>query len=166
MCGNNANPEALIFPEKYNMSHCLLLENMESLDECENLLKKTFEDLQCVEKVRKEQRQKLGICQCPPACESFQFDTYYSFTSWPSGSIHLDAAYQQIVQQNVIPFFNKSKLPVAQDLVAYFANESNKKEILNDFIKFTIYIKDLSVQEFEDVAYYGPVDLVSDIGKG
>ena len=79
MCGNNGNAEALIFPEKHNVSHCLLLENMESLPECEKLLQKTFDDLLCVERVRQEQRYKLGDCDCPLACQSFQFDTFYRF---------------------------------------------------------------------------------------
>ena len=47
----------------------------------------------------------------------------------------------------------------------YFADESNKKEILSNFVKLTVYIRDLSVEELEDVASYGAVDLVSDIGK-
>ncbi len=165
MCGYNGNADALIFPEKYNLSHCLLLENMESLQECENLFKKTFDDIMCVEKVRQEQRHKLADCYCPPACQSYEFDTHYSLTSWPSEGIHLNSAYRQIVQENVISFFNKSDLPVAKDLVKYFADESNKKEILSNFVKLTVYIRDLTVEEFEDVASYGPVDLVSDIGE-
>ena len=166
MCGYNGNAEALIFPEEYNVSHCLQMENMESLPECENLLQKTFNDILCVENVRKEQRHKLGDCDCPPACKSYLFDTFYSLTTWPSEGIHLDSAYKQVVQDNVIPFFNKSEYPVAKDLVKYFADESNKKEILSNFLKLTVYIRDLSVEELEDVASYGPVDLVSDIGKG
>ncbi len=166
MCGNNGNPEALIFPEKYNLSHCLRLGNMESLPECENLFKKMFDDLRCVENVREELRHELIDCDCPSACQSFLFSTYYSFTSWPSEGMRLNSAYRQIVQENVIPYFNNSKLPVAKDLVKYFADESNKKEILSNFLKLTVYIRDLSVDELEDVATYGPVDLVSDFGKG
>ena len=166
VCGNNGNAEALIFPKKYNVSHCLLLENMESLSECRGLLKKTFDDLTCVENAREEQRHKLGDCQCPPACESFEFNTFYSLTHWPSEGIHLNAAYRKVVQENVIPYFNNSKHPVEKDLVRYFADESNKKEIMSNFLKLTVYIRDLSVEELESVASYGPVDLVSDIGKG
>ncbi len=79
--------------------------------------------------------------------------------------VHLNSGYRQIVQEHVIPYFNKSQLPVAKDLVKYFADESNKREILGNFLKLTVYIKDLSVEEFKDVAMYGPVDLLSDIGK-
>ena len=165
MCGNNGNPDALIFPEKYNVSHCLLLENMESLPECEKLLQKTFDDLLCVEKVRKEQRRILGDCKCPSDCQTFLFDTDYSFTSWPSEGIHLNAAYRQVVQENVIPYFNKSDVPVVKNLAAYFTDESNKKAILSNFLKLTVYIRDLSVEEFEDVPLYKPVDLLSDIGN-
>ena len=79
----------------------------------------------------------------------------------------MDAAYKRIVLEKVVPFYKKRKQssPLAEDMVQYFSNISNRDDIMKNFVRFTVYIKDLTVQTSEQVPAYTELDLLSDIGE-
>ena len=52
-----------------------------------------------------------------------------------------------------------------QSLIDYFSDEKNKKDVMSNFVRLTVYIKDLTVETIEDVAGYSKIDLISDIGQ-
>ena len=178
MCGYTQHKDVIAFPEKYNRSHCFALENMTALPECEEIFKKLFDDLSCVRHVKeqlvkwKDKAHHIDMkCNCPDVCDSFKFDTAYSLAGWPAEGSSLDQAYKKIVLEKVIPYFQSKwnsshqDLSVANKMIKYLSNSSNKKEIMSNFLRLTVYIKDLAVETTEDLVGYSGVDLLSDIGK-
>ncbi len=185
MCGYTKHAKIIAFPEKYNKSHCFTRANMTSSKDCKVIFEKLFTDLLCVRKVT-EQYIKLtneNDCNCPEACDAFEFNTVYSLAEWPSSGQALEDAYRKIVIEKVIPYFksNQTKLctlvrcysahgnaeqnpMVAENLIKYLSNVKNKKEIMSNFLRLTVYIKQLAVETTEDVVGYTVVDLLSDIG--
>ncbi len=186
MCGYTEHAKIIAFPEKYNKSYCFSRVNMTSLKECKLIFEKLFNDLLCVRKVTQEyiKSKTENSCNCPEACDSFEFNTVYSLADWPSSGHGLDEAYRKIVLQKVIPYFNSNDTKVctpircysahgnirqnplvAGNLIKYLANFKNKKEIMSNFLRLTVYIKQLDVETTQDVVGYSLVDLLSDIGK-
>ncbi len=180
MCGYTDYAEMIAFPDKYNRSHCFSRENMTRLPECEQIFQTLFTDLLCVKRV-KERILKMKpdsermTCNCPDACDSFKFDTSYSLAGWPTDGPELEEAYRKIVLDTVMPYFqsyanngyNKSEqyLAVLNKVIKYFSDSTKKKEIMSNFLRLTVYIKDLAVETIEDVVGYSEVDLLSDIGQ-
>ncbi len=202
-CGFTKHADAIAFPEMHNVSHCLYAKNIVLLDECRELFEKMFNDIHCAKRVKIE-LAKRGYpsehkCDCPEACESISYDTEYSTAVWPGGP-ELDAAYDQLIKQRLIPLIEgKFGIPepgmanllmdfnlpewwllwpdisylrdiisqepwVKTQVVQYLSNPENKREILNDFVRITVYNKDLTVEVTQDVAEYTFVDILSDIG--
>ncbi len=188
LCGDVKNTDSIAFPDQHNLSHCLTAENMATQPECIRMLGKLMNDLQCMKRVKKQFVAQNGEgpkleCHCPEPCKSFRFDTIYSLASWPTEGPQLEAAYQELVVKKMIPFFmsNRSdyndtsnyyavnnilRTPwLSAKLIQYLSNANNKKDILSNFVRITVYIKDLTVETVQDVAEYSWVDLLSDIGK-
>ncbi len=176
MCGYTEYRHVIAFPHRYNRSHCFALENMTALPECEQIFKKLFNDLLCVKRVKEQfikRKNKTNDlkCNCPDVCDSFKFDTFYSLASWPGDGPFLDQAYKTIVLDKVIPYFQSKgnsshqDLSVANKMIKYLSDSSNKKEIMSNFLRLTVYIKDLAVETTEDLVGYSGVDLLSDIGR-
>ena len=179
-CGYTPYADVIAFPEKYNKSHCFVIENMMSFSECEQIFKKLFTDLVCVRRVR-ESFLKLTLnsskmrCNCPEPCEAFMFDTTYSLAAWPVDGPQLEESYRKIVLEEVIPFFkgfgdkkyktSSEYAAVLNNLIKYLSDSTKKKEIMSNFLRLTVYIKNLAVETIEDVVGYSEVDLLSDIGK-
>ncbi len=61
--------------------------------------------------------------------------------------------------------YEKYNTSVSRQLVEYFSNIENREEILQNFARFTLYVKDLTVQMTEEQPGYTELDLLSDIGK-
>ncbi len=193
-CGYPEKLDAVAFPERYNLSHCLNVINLASKPECQKLFGKMFRELQCLKGVKEhfvhldEQSEEIP-CHCPESCDSFSFETYYSLASWPGEGPEIEAAYQNLVLNKMINDFNDTgyyddllvpwwadenasdytgkifKDPwVSKRIIAYLSNPDNKKEILKDFTRVTVYVKDLTVETTEDVAEYPWESLLSDIG--
>ncbi len=95
------------------------------------------------------------------------YETFYSISQFPGTNLEVDAAYKRIVLEKVVPFYKNRKRtnPLADDMVQYFSNISNRDDIMKNFVRFTVYIKDLTVQTSEQVPAYTELDLLSDIGK-
>ena len=104
-------------------------------------------------------------CTCPPPCHSITFETYYSISQFPGMGPELGAAYQRIVQKKVIPYYKSLNGSLAAEALGYFSDTDNKEEIMKNFIRFTLYIKDLTVEIAQQVPAYGLLDLLSDMGK-
>ncbi len=195
-CGLIKQTDAVAFPEKHNVTHCLNASNLMSQPECLKVFGKMFHDLQCLERVKKQFIQMQGqrakeVCNCPEACDSYAFETYYSLASWPSEGPDLDDAYQQLVLDKMVDDFNSTgfnntnngrtdtdlywdvdyngnifKDPwVSRKIISYLTNPDNKREILKDFTRLTVYMKDLTVETTEDLADYPWESLLSDIGR-
>ncbi len=177
MCGYVEHPEWIAFPEQYNRSHCLYSENMTSLPECKEMFGKLFSDLLCVRQVKEtfqtqHPSKHKKTCNCPEACDSFKFDTFYSLAGWPGDGPELDEAYRKIVLENIIPHFKSfysmddsgQNPKVVKDVIDYLSDRSKKTEIMRNFIRLTVYIKDLAVETIQDVVGYSEMDLLSDIG--
>ncbi len=178
-CGSTEYADVIAFPEKYNKSHCFASENMTSLSECEEIFEKLFHDLLCVKRVKesfltfKHNSSKIK-CNCPESCDSFEFDTFYSLAAWPSDGPQLDEAYKRIVLEKFIPHY-KSKtggykksdqyLVALNNVINYLSDSTKKKEIMSNFVRLTVYIKDSAVETIEDIAAYSKVDLLSDFGQ-
>ncbi len=92
------------------------------------------------------------------------FFFHFSSVAWPGDGPYLNAAYHQIVENQVIPHYRNKNTTVGDKFVDYFSDANNKKEIMSNFLKLTVYIKDLAVETTEDVEGYSVLDLVSDIG--
>ncbi len=169
-CGYIENVNDLTFQ---NASHCLKIENIMNLPECA-FIRKMMDDLACLHRFRtiyRTYKGKLMNCNCPEACNSFEFTTDYSTASWPTNGPQLDAAYNEIVKQQLIQKLKKQNAlrkphtRLTRKVIDYFSDESKKREIMSNFVRVTVYIKDLTVETIEDVAGYTEVDLISDIGK-
>ncbi len=169
-CGYIEDPDVLIFQ---NTSHCLNIGNIANHKECHSV-RKMLDDLACLSRFKnifKMYKGNIKNCDCPEACNSFEFTTEYSTSSWPTNGPQLDAAYREIVEQTLIPELLKERsrkklsLPLTQKIINYFSDQKNKREIMSNFVRVTVYIKDLTVETIEDVVGYSEVDLISDIGK-
>ncbi len=93
------------------------------------------------------------------------YDTSYSVSRFPGTNLELDAAYKRIVLDRVIPYYKNHNTSLSQDMVTYFSNMKDRQNIMKNFLRFTLYIKDLTVQISEQVPAYTELDLLSDIGK-
>ena len=190
-CGNVENKRLLAYPEEYNKSHCFEVENMVSLEECRRIFVGTFQDLLCVQRMkskhmRQKERSKMpsnidnNKCNCPEPCKYFSFNTFYSLAKWPINGPELDAAYEQLVTNILIPYIQSNasvnasdshyetmlKHPLVREKVLqYLSNENNKREILSHYLRMTVYIKDLTIETIEDVEGYSMIDLISDVGE-
>ncbi len=185
VCGHLDNPELLVYPEEYNGSHCLQLENMVLREECRAFYEKLFHDLVCVQKMKRNymslQEGSNGMdhkCQCPEPCEYFSFNTFYSLAKWPSEGPELDVAYHELIVKKIFPRIQGNNTTpkshydiilqhpiIKEKLVEYLSNKENKKEILSHFQRLTVYVKDLTIETIEDIEGYSRLDLISDIGK-
>ena len=196
-CGHTDNADAIAFPEKHNVSHCLIIQNLLAKSECRDTFGKLLRDLECLKRVKQQfVHLKEKLCQCPEACDSFDFEIFYSLANWPSDGPELEAAYQQLIVDKMVKDFNEStqqkqdsvtvpdtwwtlingtfpdyyydifKDPwLKKTILAYLLNPANRREILKDFTRLTIYVKDLTVETTEDVPGYPWESLLSDIGK-
>ena len=77
----------------------------------------------------------------------------------------LGAAYQRIVQKKVLPYYKNINGSLAAEAYKYFSNVGNKEEIMKNFMRFTMYIKDLTVEIAQQEPAYTELDLLSDMGK-
>ena len=169
MCGYSEHTDVLTFPEKYNMQHCLSAENMTSLPECRELLGKLFGDLECLKTVKSwhltQNNSKSYNCKCPPSCHSISYNLDYGNSQWPGNGPELDSAYEKIVKRKIIPYFEKQNSSLAEAPLRYFSQWDNRQNIMRNFVRITLYIKDLTVQTTQQVEAYTALDLLSDIGK-
>ena len=201
-CGYSENSDVIAFPEKYNATDCVNPQYLFSNQICEKTFRKVIDDLICLKKIKKKfAHWKMEgddeLCQCPEACDSFSFETYYSLANWPNEGAELEAAYQELVLGKMVEGYQhgeqkhgNKKTPwwmhryfegpeldsyaetifqdtlLSKKIIKYLSNPQNKVEILKDFIRLTIYIKDLTVETTQDVAEYPWESLLSDIGKG
>ena len=169
LCGYLENTEALTFPERYNMQHCLSAENMTSLSECKEFLGKLFGDLECLKRVKSwhltQNSSESYHCKCPPNCHSISYNLDYGNSQWPGNGPELDSAYQKIVKRKIIPYFEKQNSSISQAPLKYFSQWDNRQEIMKNFVRVTLYIKDLTVQTTQQVEAYTALDLLSDIGE-
>ena len=77
----------------------------------------------------------------------------------------MDSAYRKIVLEKVVPYYKKLNTTLSLEMVDYFANVKDRTEIMKNFLRFTLYIKDLTVQMSQQVQAYSVLDLLSDIGR-
>ncbi len=89
----------------------------------------------------------------------------FSISRYPAHGPDLDAAYKNIVMDKVIPMYEKYNTSVTRQLVEYFSEIENREEIMQNFARFTLYVKDLTVQMTEEHPGYTELDLLSDIGE-
>ena len=169
VCGY-VESERLSNSEKYGKGGCWEMENIMN-DDCKNILDKLFSDLKCVRRVLEmednvpKEDEKNFDCECPVPCFSREYKTTISTSRWPSAGPELDAAYQSIVKDTVIPYFQQLNTSLADGSIGYLSDEKNRYEIMENFARVTVYIKSMRVQRVEQVKAYTVVDLISDIGK-
>ncbi len=168
LCGFTNTSHQIIFPHVHNLSHCFDRENL-MLPECKDIFTKLFQDIECIQRVKtlhmNHASEDVYKCHCPPPCLGITFDSDYSLAAWPSPGFELNSAYAKIVEEKVIPHFKKDNLTLAKELVDYFSNKDNKEEVMRNFARFTVYIKDLTVLTSQQVPAYSELDLLSDIGE-
>ena len=169
LCGYSEHTDVLTFPERYNMQHCLSAENMTSLPECRELLGKLFGDLECLKMVKSwhltQNNSERYDCKCPPSCHSISYNLDYGNSQWPGNGPELDSAYEKIVKKKIIPYFERQNSSLAEAPLRYFAQWDNRQNIMRNFVRITLYIKDLTVQTTQQVEAYTALDLLSDIGE-
>ncbi len=103
-------------------------------------------------------------CSCTPSCRSIKYDVSYGASTWPGEGPELWASYDKIVKQKVIPYYKQLNSTMAEHAVRYFERSENARDIMRNFVRLTVYIKDLTVHTTEQVPAYSTVDLLSDIG--
>ncbi len=157
--------EKLYYPGDWD--HCFTTEYLET-DEC-SFLHKLFEDLTCMKKIKtkyaEEEHETGSECDCPPACDTFEYDLTISQSEWPSPGPELDAAYNKLVWEGISYEFYESDLSTDQLAYEYLTNQSNRQAIMKNFVRVVVYNQDLALELIEEVEAYGVLDLVSDIGK-
>ncbi len=104
-------------------------------------------------------------CSCTPSCRSIKYDISYGASTWPAEGPELQASYDKIVRQKVIPYYKRLNSSLAEHAVRYFEKAENAQAIMKNFVRLTVYIKDLTVQTTAQVPAYSTVDLLSDIGE-
>ena len=105
-------------------------------------------------------------CQCTPSCHFIKYDVHYGSSAWPADGPELQASYDKIVRQKVIPYLREQNTSLADISMNYFTNIKEKRSIMRrNFVRVTVYIKDLTVSKTEQVAAYSELDLLSDIGR-
>ncbi len=173
LCGYSDN-DVLYNPQKLSKQMCFLSEHKESIlkQTCDPSIRKLFQDLKCVQDVLAaptDTPQSSGEdavnCDCPMACHFRSYDTSIGTSKWPSLGPELDAAYETIVMDKVIPYLKQLNSTLTQKPIQYLSKRDNKAEIMQNFARVTIYIKNLKVDRIEQVAAYTALDLVSDIGE-
>ena len=103
-------------------------------------------------------------CACPPACNETQYQTSYSMSSWPAKGPELNFAYEAIVKDTVMPFLQEINTTEAGQFYDYYSNESNKDEIMSNFVKVTLYYQSLSVTRTIQIKVYSIVDILCHVG--
>ena len=130
LCGH-INSEILANPEKYGIDGCFKLENVLN-EECKSMLGKLFADLKCVRGVLEmqdnipEEDEKNFDCNCPVPCTSKEYKTTVSTSRWPSAGPELDAAYQSIVMEIVIPYLQNLNTSLVEGPIQYLSNKTNR----------------------------------------
>ena len=129
-------------------------------------MEKLFEDLSCMRQVKNHHagENDLFKCSCTPSCRSIKYDVSYGASTWPGEGPELWASYDKIVRQKVIPYYKQLNSTMAEHAVRYFKKADNARDIMRNFVRLTVYIKDLTVHTTEQVPAYSTVDLLSDIG--
>ena len=145
-----------------NLSDCCSKMNTDK--DCQNVMMRVFEKIKCVKSVRKSYPSWHLECECPPACNETQYQTSYSMSSWPAKGPELNFAYQTIVRNAVLPFLKEIDTTEAGQFYNYYGNESNKDEIMSNFVKVTLYYQSLSVTKTIQIKVYSIVDILCDIG--
>ena len=168
MCGFQIN--AHMHGDAAELDACLRNVTALTSETCMKILEKLLNDLKCVQRVRrshddrKEKGEKDFSCNCPTPC----FDRHYNFvisdSQWPGPGPELDAAYEAIVGELVLPYFRSLNSSVFAGTIDYLADKENRVEIMKNFARVTFYVRSLRVEIVEEVADYTFLDLISDIG--
>ena len=174
MCGYLGNETKMLYnPTKYGKEHCLQIENMTN-PKCVAFLSKIFSDLKCVRNVLErnihmndddEDDIDQFECNCPTPCYSKEYQVSIGTSRWPRRGPELDSAYRGIVNRTVIPIFERKGKFLLDGAIGYLSQESNKRDIMENFARVTVYFKSLKVERIEQVAAFTLLDLFSDIGK-
>ena len=77
----------------------------------------------------------------------------------------MNEAYTTIVQEKVIPYFEKMNTSLIVNVTRYLSDTDKREEILKHFARVTVYKRSLKVERIEQVVAYTFLDLISDIGK-
>ena len=118
----------LDFPSSdVNLFHCC--SKMTTDRDCQNVMMNVFKKMKCMKSVRKSFPAWHMDCECPPACNETQYQTTYSMSSWPAKGTELNFAYEQIVENAVMPFLKNINTTEAEEFYDYYGNESNKDEM-------------------------------------
>ena len=141
-------------------------------DECVQLLDPLLQDILCIQKVFEMESQGTSEdlngemqCHCPVPCNETNYQMTTGISKWPSPiGPEIDSAYFSIVQEKVIPYFERFNTTLTTDAIKYLNNANNSREIMNNFARVTVYIKSLKVDRVEQIPSYTAVDLISDIG--
>ena len=137
---------------------------MASDKDCQSVMMDVFDKMKCMKSVRKSHPKWHKECECPPACNETQYQTSYSLSSWPARGPELNFAYEQIVKKTVMPFLNEIDTTEAEQFYNYYSNESNKDEIMSNFVKVTLYCQSLSVTRTIQIKVYSIVDILCNVG--
>ena len=153
--------EILLDPKKYDKEGCLFNLTKVVSTNCTHL-HKIINDLYCIKEVKQiyNERKLLdeSMCDCPPACHSFDYDVIISDSSWPSPGAETNAAYNKMKHVNWTFSHNAQ-------IMEYFNNSSNKNAIMQNFAQVIVYNKHLSIEKIEEVPAYTLDNLFADIGK-
>ena len=153
----------LDFPSSdVNLFHCC--SKMTTDGDCQNVMMNVFKKMKCMKSVRKSFPAWHMDCECPPACNETQYQTTYSMSSWPAKGPELNFAYEQIVENAVMPFLKNTNITEAEEFYDYYGNESNKDEIMSNFVKVTLYYQSLSVTRTIQIKVYSIVDILCNVG--
>ncbi len=148
-----------------NSMHCHELEQM-TKPECKNTLKKLMDEIQCVEAVHRSNDHEHNLeCNCPPPCQTIEYELSYGTAHWPSPGPELDAAFSAIIEKIILPYFKNMNHSLAPEAVEYYSNFSNREEIMEDFARVIIYIKSMTLQRISQVPAYPFLTLLSDTGN-
>ena len=153
----------LDFPSSdVNLFHCC--SKMTTDRDCQNVMMNVFKKMKCMKSVRKSFPAWHMDCECPPACNETQYQTTYSMSSWPAKGPELNFAYEQIVENAVMPFLKNTNITEEEEFYDYYGNESNKDEIMSNFVKVTLYYQSLSVTRTIQIKVYSIVDILCNVG--
>ena len=140
-------------------------------EDCVEFLGQLFTDIKCVMDVLHMQDHKgneeetIFKCNCPVPCFSRDYEMRAGISRWPSPGPETNVAYMNIVKDGLIPELEKFNVSIANDAIKYLSVKENTAEIMQDFARVTIYVKDLRVESFEQISIFSILDLISAIGN-
>ncbi len=168
-CFYEFNLQLSVSQENENFSQFYKRKGKDILELCLAPYQVMISDFNCIKKVKDLfNNVKNTHCNCPPPCRIMNYDLSTGLAKWPTSDPNLDNAYNKLMpdydSHGLMAYLKGLNNTVSDDIVKYLSASENRREIMKNFARVTVYEKSLSLIQMEEFAAYTLLDILSDLG--